>query len=105
MPKLLKAAVLGGSGNVGAEIVKGLIKNEKIGQVLLVTRRHLKQFDSPKTRQVIVSMENDGFFQECAHHLQNVNIAFVTMGVGAPSKSTPEEIQLVDVSLPTEFAR
>ena len=104
----MKTAVLGASGNVGRMIVKHLLLCAEVESVLLVGRREVNDFpeeiqQDKRIIQKIVDMSN--LEEETQKLLSGVNVAFITMGVGAPSKATPEELERIDCNLPTEFAR
>ena len=99
--------MLGASGNVGRVIVRNLLKKKEVEMVLVVGRREIKDFpqeiqtDERLVQQVV---RMDHLKEDCAPILQGVDISFITMGIGAPSKSTPEDLERVDCTLPTEFS-
>jgi uncharacterized protein YbjT (DUF2867 family) len=102
MAHTFRVAVLGGSGGVGSLVVQKLLHHSSFHQVDLFNRRPL-EIQNDKVRERIVDM--NALYEQSLPHLHGVDVAIVTMGTGAPSKTTPEELERVDVTLPTEFAR
>ena len=80
-----KAAIIGGSGNVGRCIVRRLIANPECEKVVMLGRGSVEEFASqPKVSQQTVNV-ND-IRSESSTHLGGVSVAFCTMGVGKPAK-------------------
>eukprot|EP01004_Peranema_trichophorum_P008109 NODE_6870_length_834_cov_30.637131_g6270_i0.p1 GENE.NODE_6870_length_834_cov_30.637131_g6270_i0~~NODE_6870_length_834_cov_30.637131_g6270_i0.p1 ORF type:complete len:233 (-),score=69.17 NODE_6870_length_834_cov_30.637131_g6270_i0:83-781(-) len=101
---MYRAAVLGASGNVGKEVVKYLNEIPECSKITLVNRRVLPEFSNmEKVEQHVVDM--DKLHEQSLPLLEGVDAVVVTMGVGAPSKVSKEELERVDVTLPTEFAK
>lgn len=50
------ALVLGGTGEVGRELVRELVTNPAFSRIIMITRREL-QLDSEKTEQKVVDFE------------------------------------------------
>ncbi|CAK9113565.1 Oxidoreductase HTATIP2 [Durusdinium trenchii] len=83
--------------------------------VLLVGRREVPGLgggDSRVTQQVVAMPQDpadaaklDAFRAEVTESLRGTDAAFVTLGVGAPSKVDAETLRFVDVTIPTEFAK
>lgn len=105
------AAVLGGSGAVGTEVVQQLVSRpEEWGKVLLVNRRNVAALAAlPRVSEHVVDMPDGGgaalsASAEAILRDNAVDAIFVTMGVGRPSKVDEAELQKVDVELPAAFA-
>lgn len=114
------AAVLGGSGSVGKEVVKHLLALPTCERIILINRRDLdlkSSFDlanvdekTSKISQHVVDMEelNSKSTVDILAGAQ-VNTIFLTLGVGAPSKlpsgeKGKNELLRVDCTLPSQFA-
>ncbi|MGE0592298.1 MAG: NAD(P)H-binding protein [Vicinamibacterales bacterium] len=98
------AIVLGGTGNVGARIVRLLIDSALCKRVVVVTRRTTSAFAHPKVSEVVVNMNR--LEAEVAPHAQGADIAFVAFGVGKGSARMPvEEVRTVEVTYPQAFCR
>eukprot|EP00164_Ancoracysta_twista_P013668 GFYU01021904.1.p2 GENE.GFYU01021904.1~~GFYU01021904.1.p2 ORF type:complete len:260 (-),score=70.28 GFYU01021904.1:43-780(-) len=97
------AAVIGGTGSVGKSLVKSLIGSSNWERVVLIGRRKVDAYDNePKVTQHVVDMDN--IDSEAVEHLKGVDACFITLGVGAPAKSSVEELERIDVIVPTKFA-
>jgi nucleoside-diphosphate-sugar epimerase len=102
------AVVLGASGNVGRQVVKQLLTTQQFGRVLLLNRKQIEDFpeaiqQDPRLEQSIVNM--DMLYEDSLKLLSGFDAAFVTLGAGAPSKVSAEELLRVDCTLPTEFCK
>ncbi|CAM9912364.1 unnamed protein product [Pylaiella littoralis] len=100
------AAVLGASGNVGGCIVSSLLAEPRCTTILLLNRRKLDKYDNePRVTQHVVDM--DAISTAAVPLLQEAQVGacFVAMGVGKPSKVTREELERVDLEIPTAFAQ
>ena len=100
-------AILGASGNVGRPLVEHLLKVPTLERLLVIGRRKIEDFpeatmNDKRVEQYIVNL--DQIDKECVPILQNVQAVFITMGVGAPSKVTAEELERVDYLIPKQFA-
>jgi nucleoside-diphosphate-sugar epimerase len=102
------AAVLGATGAVGTEVVRSLL--DQGYSVVLINRRSVEAFDKPGVTQHVVPMD-DSLESSCASIMAaaKVSSAFITMGVGAPSKTKgqagADQLRAVDVTLPSACAR
>lgn len=104
----MRAAVLGGTGSVGKEVIKALVACKECEKVVMINRREidLKEFASAKVEQRVVDMDK---LDQLSDNLRasSVNTIFVTLGVGQPSKlpkaTGKEELMRVDCTLPTRF--
>ncbi|CAM9831396.1 unnamed protein product [Choristocarpus tenellus] len=100
------AAVLGASGHVGDRVVTALLAEPRCEKILLIGRRSLPSFETePRIQQQVVDMHN--LEMEATNLLRDANIqmCFVTMGIGSPRRVSRDELEQVDVKLPTAFAR
>jgi uncharacterized protein YbjT (DUF2867 family) len=97
------AMLLGATGNVGGRILQLLIQNPLCRKVVVVTRRDVAEFATPKVQQVVVNM--DTLQDELAPHAKGVDIALAAFGVGKGSAKMPdEEVRTIEISYPTAFA-
>eukprot|EP00008_Paramoeba_atlantica_P000979 CAMPEP_0201505028 /NCGR_PEP_ID=MMETSP0151_2-20130828/85541_1 /ASSEMBLY_ACC=CAM_ASM_000257 /TAXON_ID=200890 /ORGANISM="Paramoeba atlantica, Strain 621/1 / CCAP 1560/9" /LENGTH=242 /DNA_ID=CAMNT_0047898845 /DNA_START=187 /DNA_END=915 /DNA_ORIENTATION=+ len=100
---MFRAGLLGGSGGVGSEILKHLLETPECSKIVLFNRRELELKENEKLSQHIVDMEN--LEATSLPLLGEVDVVFIAMGVGAPSKTSPENLEKVDVTLPSQFAK
>ena len=97
------AMLLGATGNVGGCILNLLVERPLCRNVLVVTRRDVRELANPKVRQVVVNM--DKLEEELAPHARGVNIALAAFGVGKNSaKMADEEVRKIEITYPTAFA-
>jgi uncharacterized protein YbjT (DUF2867 family) len=97
------AMLLGATGNVGGCILNLLVQRPLCRNVLVVTRRDVRELANPKVRQVVVNM--DRLEEELAPHARGVNIALAAFGVGKNSaKMADEEVRKIEITYPTAFA-
>ena len=93
----LTAAVIGASGAVGKEVVSHLVDRDKWAKVIVVNRRSL-EYKSSKIDQHVVEMETEELKRACATNFKEVDVLFITMGVGAPSKVSADILRKVDLT-------
>mmetsp|Transcript_34480 Transcript_34480/g.73458 ORF Transcript_34480/g.73458 Transcript_34480/m.73458 type:complete len:256 (-) Transcript_34480:357-1124(-) len=100
------AIVLGGSGAVGKELISHLSQREGWGAIHVLGRRKIDVFEGmPKVKQHVADLSNlEKATADVLGEVGPVSAAFNTMGVGAASKATKEELSRVDLELPTAFA-
>lgn len=105
------AAVLGATGAVGSQVLKVICSRpQQWSRVVLVSRREIPSealpvHDGVEIVQLTTDMNDEAELQELASaELSGVDAVFITMGVGASSKATPQTLERVDVTLPTAFA-
>ena len=97
------AMLLGATGNVGGCILNLLVERPLCRNVLVVTRRDVRELANPKVRQVVVNM--DRLEEELAPHARGVDIALAAFGVGKGSaKMADEEVRKIEITYPTAFA-
>ena len=97
------AMLLGATGNVGGCILNLLVERPLCRNVLVVTRRDVRELANPKVRQVVVNM--DKLEEELAPHARGVDIALAAFGVGKGSaKMADEEVRKIEITYPTAFA-
>jgi NAD(P)-dependent dehydrogenase (short-subunit alcohol dehydrogenase family) len=104
------AAVLGGSGAVGKELVRHLVSRPgQWASIVVLNRRPVADLNTlPRVSEQIVSMDSEAKLESETERIlkeANVDAVFNTMGVGAPSKAKEEELRRVDLALPAAFAR
>jgi len=106
------AVVFGATGAVGSELVRELLQSPLCTKVTTITRRtipidsfflnHVDQASLEKLSQHVVDIE------KMDHHISNIvhghDVAFITFGVGQPSKVTPQELYHIDVEITSKFA-
>lgn len=98
------AAVLGGSGSVGKHVLKSLLADQDCTKVVLISRRELNDYKSldPDRIQVQVCTPLDDLSQA---NLNQVNVAFCTLGHGSSRKSQKDDLMRVDATIPGSFAK
>lgn len=98
------AMVLGATGNVGGRIVQLLIDDPQCSRIVVVTRRPVDAFASPKVSAVVVNM--DSLEAELAPHAAGVDLALAAFGVGRGSaKMSDDEVRRIEVAYPAAFCR
>ena len=97
-----RAIVLGATGAVGSVLVRELLQSPRCAVAVALTRRDIDE-PSPKFRQYVVDMEN--LERDAVEPALGCDVAFCTMGIGQPSKVSPEELWKVDVEQASAFAR
>ena len=107
----MKIAVLGGSGQVGRSVIRALLAygNDVVRQVVVLNRRVVERDTlpegDPRLLQYVVDMSGaDALAKAGAPLLSGVDAAVSTMGVGS-GKGPAELFRLVEVDLPSAFAR
>ena len=97
------AAVLGGSGSVGKQVLNHLLQDINCTGVTLVSRRPLEALKALDER---ISVEVCTDLNDMTTvNLRGANVAFCTLGIGAASTSTKDELLRVDGTLPSNFAQ
>ena len=109
-----RAAVLGGTGSVGGEIVKGLL-SRNWESIVLLNRRKIgnesfkNSGDVTKIHEFEIDMSKgpEEFEKSCSEILkqEEINALFIAMGVGAASKVDEETLRNVDCTLPNACAK
>ena len=105
------AAVLGASGAVGTEVVRSLVDSG--WQVVVLNRRPVDKFTGVDgVTSHVVNMESRAALESSCEEVMSAAKAsalFITMGVGAPSKTKGQAgadiLERVDVTLPSACAR
>lgn len=102
----IKAVILGGSGNVGKQVVSALCAStDPEYSVTLISRRPLPEFDNNSGNNSKVKVrvvENMDKLE--AEDLQGFDAGFMLMGIGKASQASKEELLRVDCSVPVAFA-
>jgi len=109
--QLKSAAVVGGTGQVGRHVVNELLATPGLENLVLIGRRPFPNDTvraDPRVHEVIIdpmtqaNIENS---DSLAASLNGVDALFITMGVGQPSKVSPEDLAAGDVALPFSVAK
>lgn len=98
------AAVLGGSGSVGRNVLKSLLADPQCQSVVLVSRRSLDDIQSIDPKRVRIEI-CDPLDDMSKVNLSGAQVAFCTIGHGSSRKATKEDLLRVDATIPGEFAR
>ena len=101
----MNAVVIGGSGTVGKHLVEQLAASPAYQRILLVGRRTIELKESgSKVSQTVVDMDKmkEAVLPMLREH--QYDVAYCTMGVGAPSKVSKDELERVDYTIPAQFA-
>jgi uncharacterized protein YbjT (DUF2867 family) len=93
--------VLGSSGAVGTQVVQSLMNSPQVAALTLLVRRPLDFQLSPRTTQVTTDVFNAKIY---GPYVAGQQVAICTLGVGEPSKVSPEEFVRVDKMAVLEFA-
>ncbi|MCP4269557.1 MAG: hypothetical protein GY777_28965 [Candidatus Brocadiaceae bacterium] len=99
IPDAYKAAVLGATGVVGSELVKSLAESTQCGEIKTFGRRKSEKLEHSKIVQHVIKMDVKEIEAQTLEILGGCEVAFITMGVGQPSKSNPEEMYKIDVEI------
>jgi len=92
--------LLGATGAVGSEVVKNLILQPMTSRLSLLSRRAVA-FTDHRIENHVVDVFSPSSYAEL---LSGFDVAICTMGVGQPSKVTPEEFIRVDKTAVLDFA-
>jgi uncharacterized protein YbjT (DUF2867 family) len=102
MQNNLKIIMLGASGAVGGFAAHALCGSPEVKQLTLLNRRVLAALaNNPKVVQPTVDVLNP---QSYAHFLSGHDTAVCCLGVGQPSKVSPEEFIKIDKTTVLDFA-
>ncbi len=98
------AAILGGSGSVGKHVLNSLLADQDCTKVLLISRRELNDLKSldPDRIQVQICTPLDDLSQA---DLNQVNVAFCTLGHGSSKKSQKDDLMRVDATIPWKLCK
>lgn len=92
---------LGATGAVGANTLKQLLSIGNMNRLLLLGRRNIDVKDESCIEQQIIEIHQP---ESYASHIQNVDVAICTLGVGEPSKISKEEFIRIDKTAVLNFA-
>lgn len=106
-----RALVIGATGAVGGALVRELVASESCSGVVALTRRAvdlahalgLSVSEAPKV--VVHVVPFDALEPRTAEFAAGCDVAFCTMGIGQPRKTSFEEFRRVDVDYTGAFAR
>jgi len=77
----LRAALWGGSGATGAEVLRQCLEDRRIGEIVAFTRRPLKLDERQRARVTEVHVEDFLDVQKHLADMRNIDVAFWTLGV------------------------
>lgn len=97
----ISVVMIGGSGAVGAQVVRALCSLPAVTQVTLLVRRELEGLDSKLVQQHIVDVLDPASYRE---HISGHTVGISTLGVGQPSKISKEEFTRIDKDAVVDFA-
>jgi uncharacterized protein YbjT (DUF2867 family) len=102
-----RAVVVGGTGAVGASLVRELLSSQLCEGVVALVRRPVDQFDTVKGREKLALEEVDLSELETAttELASGCDLAFKTMGIGQPRKVSREVFRRVDLEYAAAFAK
>uniref|UniRef100_A0A7S4AWU9 NAD(P)-binding domain-containing protein n=1 Tax=Pseudo-nitzschia australis TaxID=44445 RepID=A0A7S4AWU9_9STRA len=99
------AAILGGSGSVGKQVLKSILADPQCDQVILISRRKLDDLKSIDPERITVQVCDPLDDIGTNANLSGTNVAFCTLGHGSSRKSTKDDLVRVDATIPGEFAK
>jgi len=103
------ATIIGATGTVGGELLRELLQSSNCVGVSSFGRREkaeLNEIEGAKEKLTQHVVNLDDLENEVASQLsEGVEVAFITLGVGSPSKATLDEVYKVDVEYAAAFAR
>lgn len=104
-----RALIVGGTGQVGAAVVRALEAEPSCTEIVMVNRKAMTQSLGPRVRQVVLDTGAPGFQDEItklAKTLEGRVVAASCVGVGAGSnKWTEEQLKALEVGVVGAFAR
>jgi uncharacterized protein YbjT (DUF2867 family) len=107
-----RVLLIGGTGQVGAAVVKALLAEPSCVEVVMVNRRELPPASDPRLRQVVLDTGSAGFATEAAQLAREVIAkgdpvcAASCVGVGSGSmKWSEDELKALEVGVVGAFAR
>jgi len=99
-----RAVVVGATGAVGSALVRELLASTACDQVVALTRRPAESFGLTQKLRVRV-VDFDSLERATRELAAGCAVAFCTLGLGQPRKTTFEEFWRVDVEYAGAFAR
>ena len=97
------AAIIGGSGSVGKNVVKSLLEDSQCTKVILVSRRELDDLKALDPERISVEVCNP-LENVTEANVSGANVAFCTVGYGSPRKVSKDDLLKVDATIPGKFA-
>ncbi|WP_054112867.1 NAD(P)H-binding protein [Marinagarivorans algicola] len=89
----LNVVIIGATGAVGTEVVRTLITQDNIATITLLGRREFTALTHDKIIQHIIDIEDPSSY---SLHLNNMDAAICTLGVGQPSKTSKAAFLKID---------
>jgi len=101
--------ILGGTGQVGAAVVRALLNSSQCREVIMITRRAVANAVRERVRTVVMDTEAPGFEREVAALVRNTprpvyGVSCVGIGSGT-AKLSDEAILKLEVGVVGAFAR
>ena len=92
--KLIKAGIIGSSGACGKEMIKALLKSEKVSDIVLITRRILPEWDEldEGSKLKIIQIPNFDELSSIQKELMGCNAFFCCIGANSFAKN-----RLIDI--------
>lgn len=107
-----RVLIIGGTGQVGAAVVRALVAESSCAEVVMVNRREVSLGPDSRVRQVILDTKADAFWVEVTRVAQGIVAqgdpvyAVSCAGVGTGSmKWSEEELKALEVGVVGGFAR
>ncbi|MGY3231674.1 uncharacterized protein YbjT (DUF2867 family) [Luteibacter sp. HA06] len=107
-----RVLIIGGTGQVGAAVVRALVAEPSCVEVVMVNRREVSPVPGSRVRQVVLDTKSEGFQWEVARLVHDLAAqgdpvyAASCVGVGTGSmKWSEEELKALEVGVVGGFAR
>jgi uncharacterized protein YbjT (DUF2867 family) len=107
-----RVLIIGGTGQVGAAVVRALVADPSCVEVVMVNRREVSPVPGSRVRQVVLDTKSEGFQSEVARLVHDLAAqgdrvyAASCVGVGTGSmKWSEEELKALEVGVVGGFAR
>ena len=103
----MKCLLFGGSGEVGGEVARELIKSDVCSQLTMLSRRTVPTFqDESKVEQLVVDTGAADFEEVVKEKARGHDVAISCVGIGSGSLAMSEEqLTAIEVNVVGRFAR
>jgi len=96
--------ILGASGSVGRNVVKGLLLSSNCNHITTVGRRSLPEFEkNEKITQHVIEMSE--LEDQVSNLAKGHQVAFCIFGIGKPTGTPQDEIEKIEITYVGAFAR
>ena len=92
----MRVLVLGGTGLVGRLVVEKLVKNDKVKEITLLTRRNIA-VDGDKIKLQVVDFTQD-------YSIEKFDVCIITLGTTRKDAGSAKEFERVDYEIPYTLA-